>query len=113
VDRNIRVLYLDTVKIARQVAHSPDLQLRMQGVVLLGIFLRVAPFVSDQALSEEALFDAIEKTVRKYFGRRGEQVVQDNMSAIRFGYQDVNEIDFSGLTNNGRGDETVAHTQAR
>lgn len=96
--RNIRVLYLDTVKISKQVASSPDLQLRMQGVVLLGIFLHVAPFVSDQSLSEEALFKAIEKTVRKYFGRRGERVVQDNMAAIRHGYRNVREIDSDTLS---------------
>ncbi|NOZ11866.1 MAG: pyruvate ferredoxin oxidoreductase [Gammaproteobacteria bacterium] len=105
VERNIRVLYLDTVKIAKQVAHSADLQLRMQGVVLLGIFLRIAPFVNDRALSETELFEAIEKTVKKYFGRRGDQVVEDNMTAIRFGYHDVNEIDFSSLTS-----KTTAHT---
>ena len=95
--RRLRVFYLDTVRIARQVASTPDLQLRMQGVVLLGIFLRIAPFVKQHGLSEPELFDAIEKTVRKYFGRRGEQVVQDNMSAIRQGYGDVHEIDFAAL----------------
>jgi pyruvate-ferredoxin/flavodoxin oxidoreductase len=105
VDRNIRVLYLDTVKISKQVAHSPDLQLRMQGVVLLGIFLRVAPFVSNQTLSEKALFNAIKKTVWKYFGRRGEQVVEDNMTAIRSGYHDVREIDFSRLDVEGMGQQ--------
>ncbi|HEC13549.1 MAG TPA: pyruvate ferredoxin oxidoreductase [Acidiferrobacteraceae bacterium] len=109
-DRSIRVLYLDTVKIAKQVAHSADLQLRMQGVVLLGIFLRVAPFVNDQALSETALFDAIKRTVEKYFGRRGEQVVQDNMTAIRFGYHNVNEIDFPGLINNTNSVTKRLHT---
>ena len=34
--RNIRVLYLDAAAIAREVASEPDLQVRMQGIVLAG-----------------------------------------------------------------------------
>ncbi len=97
LEKDVRVFYLDTVKIAREVASSPDLQLRMQGVVLLGIFLKVAPFVGNNALTDEALFGAVEKTLRKYFGRRGEQVVQDNMKAVQHGYSEVREMDRTAL----------------
>jgi pyruvate-ferredoxin/flavodoxin oxidoreductase len=112
LEKQIRVYYLDTVSIARQVAHSPDLQLRMQGVVLLGIFLRIAPFVKQHQLSEEELFQAIEKTLRKYFGRRGEQVIQDNLSAVKQGYHDLNEIDFTGLDQSTMTGKTATHGQA-
>jgi len=93
VEKNIQVYFLDTVAIARSVASSPDLLTRMQGVVLLGVFLKVAPFMAERGLSEDDLFASVEKTLRKYFGRRGEKVIQDNMAAVTHGYRDVQHID--------------------
>lgn len=90
--KKIRVLALDTVQIAREVATSPDLIQRMQGIVLLGIFLRFTPFRERLGLSEEDLLKGVEKSLRKYFGRRGEQVVQDNLKAVRRGYEEVFEV---------------------
>ncbi|MBF8279076.1 MAG: Pyruvate flavodoxin/ferredoxin oxidoreductase domain protein [candidate division NC10 bacterium] len=91
-ERRIRVLALDTVKIAREVSSSPDLEQRMQGIVLLGIFLRCTPFLREQRLSEEQVFSAVERSLRKYFGRRGEQVVRDNLVAVKRGYTEVFEV---------------------
>jgi CBS domain-containing protein len=34
----------------------------------------------------------VEKSLRKYFGKRSEQVVQDNLTAVRRGYSEVREI---------------------
>ena len=39
-EKKIRVYFCDMVKIAREVASEPDLQMRMQGIVLLGAFLQ-------------------------------------------------------------------------
>ncbi len=39
-----RVYFIDMVKIAREVASEPDLQMRMQGIVLLGTFLKLTPY---------------------------------------------------------------------
>ncbi|NJD68901.1 MAG: pyruvate ferredoxin oxidoreductase [candidate division NC10 bacterium] len=91
-ERQIRVLALDTVKIASETASSPDLEQRMQGIVLLGIFLRCTPFLREQHLNEEQVFPAVERSLRKYFGKRGEQVVRDNMAAVRRGYTEVFEV---------------------
>src|SRR6185369_4890456 len=91
-DRNAKLFALDTVKIAQSVSSRADLQQRMQGIVLLGIFLRITPFQADLALSEEALFHGAEKSLRKYFGKRGERVVQDNLEAVRRGYHEVIEV---------------------
>ncbi|MBI3015923.1 MAG: 2-oxoacid:acceptor oxidoreductase family protein [Candidatus Tectomicrobia bacterium] len=91
-NKKIRVLVLDTVQIAREVATSPDLIQRMQGIVLLGIFLRFTPFRERLGLSEEDLFRGVEKSLRKYFGRRGDQVVRDNLKAVRRGFEEVFEI---------------------
>jgi len=91
-ERRIRVLALDTVRIAREVSSSPDLEQRMQGIVLLGIFLRCTPFVRELGLRESEVFGAVERSLRKYFGRRGERVVQDNVAAVKRGYAEVFEI---------------------
>ena len=90
--KQIRVFFLDTVKIAREAATSPDLLQRMQGIVLLGIFLRVTPFQEDAEVSDEELFRGVENSLRKYFGKRGEQVVRDNLMAVRRGYSEVLEV---------------------
>jgi pyruvate-ferredoxin/flavodoxin oxidoreductase len=86
------------VKIARELAATPDLQLRMQGIVLLGIFLRVAPFVRAQGLGDAPLFEGVEKALRKYFGRRGEKVIEANMAAAKQGYFNLRELDIARLT---------------
>ena len=91
-EKNVRLFALDTVGIAQTVSSRADLQQRMQGIVLLGIFLRVTPFQKDLALSEEDVFHGVEKSLRKYFGKRGERVVQDNLEAVRRGYHEVIEV---------------------
>jgi pyruvate-ferredoxin/flavodoxin oxidoreductase len=90
--RDIRVLALDTLQIAREVAGRPELRQRMQGIVLLGVFLRVTPFREQRGLDEDAVFSAVERSLRKVFGKRGEQVIRDNMTAVRRGYEEVIEV---------------------
>ncbi|MFQ6116278.1 MAG: 2-oxoacid:acceptor oxidoreductase family protein, partial [bacterium] len=51
-DKKVRVFALDTVKIAKEVATDPSLQQRMQGIVLLGIFLKVTPFRKEYQLTD-------------------------------------------------------------
>src|SRR6266571_1430726 len=92
IQKNARVFALDTVKIAKEVSSLADLQQRMQGIVLLGVFLRVTPFTAESGISDEALFQGVEKSLRKYFGKRGERVVQDNLQAVSRGYRELMEI---------------------
>ena len=91
-EKHIRVLALDTLKIAQEVAPRPDLVMRMQGIVLLGVFLRVTPFAKKRGLSDEEVFAAVEKALNKYFGKYGEKVVQANLEAVKRGYREVIEI---------------------
>lgn len=91
--RNIKPLALDAVKIALDEAPTPDLIQRFQGIVLLGIFLKHTPFQQDLDLSEEELFETVEKAVDKYWGQKGAGVVEANMRAIRRGYNEVLEVD--------------------
>ena len=62
VQRDIRVLALDTLRIASEVAGRPELRQRMQGIVLLGVFLRVTPFRQQRGLDEDAVFSAVERS---------------------------------------------------
>ncbi len=91
-ERGLRPYVLDALRIARESASRADLQVRMQGIVLLGAFLRLTPFRERAGLSEEKLFTALRHQIEKYFGKRGEQVVQDNLAAVSRGYHDVLEV---------------------
>jgi pyruvate-ferredoxin/flavodoxin oxidoreductase len=88
----IHLLALDAVKVAQEVTTHPQLTQRMQGIVLLGVFLKAAPFIAARGLTDDELYGAIEKSVRKFFGKRGEKVVQENLAAVRRGRSEVFEI---------------------
>ncbi len=88
----VRVFYCDMVRIAREVASEPDLQMRMQGIVLLGAFLRLTPYAKEAEMSDAQVYAGVEKALRKYFGKRGDQVVQDNLTCVRRGYSEMKEI---------------------
>jgi len=91
-DKKIRLFYCDTVKIAREVASVADLQMRMQGIVTLGAFLKLTPYAKSSGVSDEEVMAGVEKAIRKYFGKRGERVVQDNMTCITRGYNELKEV---------------------
>ncbi|MCS6977039.1 MAG: 2-oxoacid:acceptor oxidoreductase family protein [Gemmatales bacterium] len=91
-EKKYRVYYADMVKIAREVASEPDLQMRMQGIVLLGAFLKLTPYAKESNMSDEEVYAGVEKALRKYFGKRGERVIQDNMTCIKRGYNEMREI---------------------
>ena len=65
-NKRIKVFYLDTVKIAKEIATDTDLQQRMQGVCLVGIFIEVTPFASRSGMSDDHVLESVEKYIRKY-----------------------------------------------
>lgn len=83
VARGIRVVALDTAELARRHAPRADLVLRMQGVALVGVFLRVAPFADRQGIGPEELFRSLRGVLARYFGKRGGVVVDANLALIR------------------------------
>ncbi len=91
-EKKLRVVAADGAKISREEAPVADLEVRMQGIVLLGIFLQVTPFARDANLSDEDVMERSEQALRKYFGKRGEAVVQANMRCVRRGYEESFEI---------------------
>ena len=91
-EKRIRVYFTDMVKIARPVASEADLEMRMQGIVLLGAFLKLTPYATESGMTDEGVYAGVEKALRKYFGKRGDQVVQDNLLCVRRGYSEMKEI---------------------
>ncbi len=91
-EKNLHLHFLDMVSIARDVASVADLEMRMQGIVLLGAFLRLTPYAQDAAMTDEEVYEGVEKALRKYFGKRGEQVVQDNLTCVKRGYSEMREV---------------------
>jgi pyruvate-ferredoxin/flavodoxin oxidoreductase len=97
-DKKIRVYFIDMVKIARSVASEADLEMRMQGIVLLGAFLKLTPYSTDSGMTDEVVYAGVEKALRKYFGKRGDRVVQDNLDCVKRGYSEMQEIPQSLIT---------------
>src|SRR5688500_12572298 len=91
-EKNLHVYFIDMVKIAREVATQADLEMRMQGIVLLGAFLKLTPYTRDAQMSEADVYAGVEASLRKYFGKRGEQVVKDNLTCVKRGFSEMQEI---------------------
>jgi pyruvate-ferredoxin/flavodoxin oxidoreductase len=91
-DKKVRVYFCDMVSIARTVASEADLQMRMQGIVLLGAFLRLTPYAREAQMTDDQVYAGVEKALRKYFGKRGDRVVQDNLTCVKRGYSELREI---------------------
>jgi pyruvate-ferredoxin/flavodoxin oxidoreductase len=102
-EKRIRVYFADMVQIAREVASEADLQMRMQGIVLLGAFLKLTPFAKVSNMTDDAVYAGVEKALRKYFGKRGEQVVQDNLNCVKRGYSEMQEISPEIMNHSGNG----------
>ena len=73
-------------------AATRGFEMRMQGIVLLGGFLKLTPFTAASGMSDDKVYAGVEKALRKYFGKRGEQVVQDNLTCVKRGYSEMQEI---------------------
>ncbi|HMF19888.1 MAG TPA: 2-oxoacid:acceptor oxidoreductase family protein [Gemmataceae bacterium] len=99
-EKKTRIYFCDMVKIAREMASEADLQMRMQGIVLLGAFLRLTPYAKESKMSDEQVYDGVEKALRKYFGKRGDRVVQDNLNCVKRGYSEMQEIPQSVIMGN-------------
>ncbi len=91
-EKQVRIYFCDTVQIAREVASVADLQMRMQGIVTLGAFLKLTPYAKESGMSDDQVMEGVEKALRKYFGKRGERVVQDNLTCVRRGYSESQEV---------------------
>ncbi|HUJ21544.1 MAG TPA: 2-oxoacid:acceptor oxidoreductase family protein [Bryobacteraceae bacterium] len=92
LDRDLKLWVLDAARIAKEQSSRGDLQIRMQGIALLGAFLRLTPFQGRSGLSEEMLFQSLDRVLNKYFGKQGAKVIAENLAVARRGYLEVTEV---------------------
>lgn len=90
--RKIRLLALDTASLAKQHAPRADLEIRMQGVALVGVFLKVSPFAERAGLDRAALMEAVRSNLTRFFGKRGQAVVDANQAVIEGAYDGVIDV---------------------
>jgi pyruvate-ferredoxin/flavodoxin oxidoreductase len=43
-------------------------------------------------MTDEQVYAGVERAIRKYFGKRGDRVVQDNMTCVKRGYEELREV---------------------
>jgi len=91
-EKNIRMFYLDAFKIAREEANNPELQLRMQGNAFQGAFFKASTVMETANLTEQTLFEAIRTQLEKKFGGKGARVVENNMTVVRRGFDELKEM---------------------
>jgi pyruvate-ferredoxin/flavodoxin oxidoreductase len=92
VARRIRVTALDTASLARAHAPRPDLLVRMQGVALVGVFLRVSPFAERAGLDRAQLMTAVRERLGRFFGKRGGSVVDANLAVVEAAYDGLIDV---------------------
>src|SRR3990172_6248101 len=90
--RRIRVTALDTASLARRHAPRPDLEVRMQGVALVGVFLRVSPFPARAGMDREPLLAAVRERLGRFFGKRGGSVVDADLEVIAEAYDSLIDV---------------------
>jgi hypothetical protein len=71
----------------------------MQGVALVGVFLRVSPFARAGGLGRDELLDAVRVRLGRFFGKRGGAVVDANLAIISEAYDGL--IDVTGAIGAG------------
>ena len=90
--RGLRLWALDTAALALRHAPRPDLAVRMQGVALAGVFLRIAPFASRAGFDRAALLRAVRPQLERFFGKRGQSVVDANLAVVAAAYDAVTDV---------------------
>jgi pyruvate-ferredoxin/flavodoxin oxidoreductase len=92
IARRIRVTALDTAALARVHAPRPELLERMQGIALIGVFLRVAPFAAQSGLDRAALMAAVGDRLGRFFGKRGDAVMDANLAMVGDAYDQLIDV---------------------
>ena len=94
IARRLHLWALDTVSLAGRFAPRPDLIVRMQGIALVGVFLRVTPFARKAGLGRDALLEAVRDRLGRFYGKKGARIVDANLAVITAAYDGL--IDVTG-----------------
>ncbi len=87
-----RIFYLDAARIAREETPREDLEVRMQGIALLGVFLRCSPFRERLHIPDEKLLENAAAVIKRMFGKASPEVVAANVRCAERGYREVMEV---------------------
>jgi pyruvate-ferredoxin/flavodoxin oxidoreductase len=90
--RDIRLVALDTAALAMKHAPRPEFEVRMQGIALVGVFLRLAPFAERAGLDREQLLAAVGERLNRFYGKRGRAVVEANLAVVTEAYDGVLDV---------------------
>jgi pyruvate-ferredoxin/flavodoxin oxidoreductase len=90
--RKLRLLALDSASLAKKYAPRPELEIRMNGVALVGVFLKVSPFAERAGLDRAALVESVRANLTRFFGKRGAAVVDANLAVIQGAYNGVIDV---------------------
>jgi pyruvate-ferredoxin/flavodoxin oxidoreductase len=91
-ERDIQMFFLDAFRIAREEATDPELELRMQGIAFQGAFFAATSLMAERGFDEARLLEAIRTQLEHKFGHLGARVVEENLSVIKRGYDELGEI---------------------
>jgi hypothetical protein len=64
----------------------------MQGIALVGAFLRLTPFARRAGMDRTALLAALRPELRRFFGKRGERVVEANAALVAEAFDGVIDV---------------------
>lgn len=92
IEKELKVVYLDAFKIAREEATDPELQFRMQGIAFQGAFFAASNLMETANFTEESLFKAIKDQIEYKFGSKGARIVEDNIRVVRRGFDEIVEL---------------------
>ena len=53
---------------------------------------KLTPYARQSEMTDEQVYAGVEKALRKYFGKRGDRVVQDNLTCVKRGYSEMKEV---------------------
>ena len=74
----------------KKVGHCGTLDPNATGLLI--IVLGRGTKLSEKLMSDDKVYEGVEKALRKYFGKRGDRVVQENLNWVKRGYSEMQEI---------------------
>jgi pyruvate-ferredoxin/flavodoxin oxidoreductase len=93
-ERKIKFLVVDAFSVARKHAPTPELETRMMGIAFIGAVIGHVDRIS-QGASAESVDTKVRDQITAKFGRKGEAVVEGNMSVIRDGMSATVAVDYN------------------
>jgi len=92
-EHDITFCVIDAFGVARKDAPSPELETRMMGIAFIGAMLATVKQLSEGTTSEQRREKVRAELVKK-FGRKGEAIVESNMTVVADGMAATKVVDY-------------------